>query len=92
MNTVQTNVRVPPGDKPVVRAIAARLRTDPRFRDRLKAVLDEDPSPALEARIEWLEEQVRRLLSGGSGPGSDPGCPSGGGPEMSGPGSRFNAG
>ena len=63
MNTVQTNVRVPPGDKPVVRAIAARLRNDPRFRDRLKAVLDEDPSPALEARIEWLEEQVRRLLA-----------------------------
>ena len=89
MNTVQTNVRVPPSDKPVVRAIAARLRADPRFRDRLKAVLDEDPSPALEARIEWLEEQVRRLLAGSSASSSYPG---GGGPEMSGPGNRFNAG
>jgi hypothetical protein len=84
MNTVQTNVRVPPSDKPVVRAIAARLRTDPRFRDRLKAVLDEDPSPALEARIEWLEEQVRRLLAGGSA--------GAGGSEMPGPGNRYNAG
>jgi len=90
MNTVQTNVRVPPSDKPVVRAIAARLRTDPRFRERLKAVLDEDPSPALEARIEWLEEQVRRLLAGTKPAGSS--YPEAGGSEMPGPGGRFNAG
>jgi hypothetical protein len=91
MNTVQTNVRVPPGDKPVVRAIAARLRADPRFRDRLKAVLDEDPSPALEARIEWLEEQVRRLLAGKGESGSEPPY-RGGGPDMSGSGTRYSAG
>ena len=90
MNTVQTNVRVPPSDKPVVRAIAARLRTDPRFRERLKAVLDQDPSPALEARIEWLEEQVRRLLAGAKTGSSS--YPDAGGSEMPGPGGRFNAG
>ena len=64
MNTVQTNVRVLPGDKPLVRAIAARLRLEPRFRDRLNALLEEDPTPALQERIEKLEEQVGWLLSG----------------------------
>jgi hypothetical protein len=63
MNTVQTNVRVLPGDKPLVRAIASRLRIEPRFRERLTALLDEDPGPALQARIEKLEEQVGCLLS-----------------------------
>ena len=63
MNTVQTNVRVLPGDKPLVRAIAVRLRIEPRFRDRLTALLEEDPGPALQARIEKLEEQVGWLLS-----------------------------
>jgi hypothetical protein len=63
MNTVQTNVRVLPGDKPLVRAVAARLRIEPRFRDRLTALLEEDPGPALQARIEKLEEQVGWLLS-----------------------------
>jgi hypothetical protein len=63
MNTVQTNVRVQPDDKPLVRAIAARLRIEPRFRDRLSSLLEEDPTPALQARIEKLEEQVGFLLS-----------------------------
>jgi hypothetical protein len=63
MNTVQTNVRVPPTDKPMIRAIAARLRTDPRFGDRLRLLLAEEPSPALEERIAKLEEQMRRLLA-----------------------------
>jgi len=63
MTTVQTNVRVNPGDKPLVRAIAARLRIEPRFRDRLKALIDEDPSPALEARLERVEALVDRLLA-----------------------------
>jgi hypothetical protein len=63
MNTVQTNVRVLPGDKPLVRAIAARLRIEPRFRDRLAALLEEDPAPALAARIDKLEEQVGWLMS-----------------------------
>jgi len=63
MNTVQTNVRVQPDDKPLVRAIAARLRIEPRFRDRLSSLLEEDPTPALQARIEKLEEQVGMLLA-----------------------------
>jgi hypothetical protein len=63
MNTVQTNVRVLPGDKPLVRAVAARLRIEPRFRERLTTLLEDDPTPALEARIEKLEEQVGSLLS-----------------------------
>ncbi|HUZ72301.1 MAG TPA: hypothetical protein VMU87_04895 [Stellaceae bacterium] len=67
MNTVQTNVRVPPDDKPVMRAIALRLRTDPRFADRLKQLLAEEASPALEERIARLEEQMQRLLA-------SPGC------------------
>ncbi|HUK60829.1 MAG TPA: hypothetical protein VLV50_16480 [Stellaceae bacterium] len=62
MNTVQTNVRVPPGDKPLVRAIAARLRIEPRFRERLTALIEEDPGPALQQRIERLEERVDYLL------------------------------
>jgi hypothetical protein len=63
MNTVQTNVRVLPGDKPLVRAIAARLRLEPRFRDRLKSLLDEDPTPALQERLDRLEAQVGWLMS-----------------------------
>ena len=62
MNTVQTNVRVPPSDKPLLRAIAARLRIEPRFRERLSALIEEDPTPALQQRIERLEEQVEWLL------------------------------
>ncbi len=62
MKTVQTNVRVPPGDKPLVRTIAARLRIEPRFRDRLAALIEEDPAPALQQRIARLEEQVDYLL------------------------------
>ncbi|HUB94434.1 MAG TPA: hypothetical protein VL993_00865 [Stellaceae bacterium] len=63
MTTVQTNVRVTPGDKPLVRAIAARLRIEPRFRERLKALIDEDPAPAFEARLERVEALVDRLLA-----------------------------
>jgi hypothetical protein len=99
MNTVQTNVRVPPDDKPVMRAIAARLRADTRFHERLKALLAEEASPALEARITRLEEQVRGLLGdAGEGRGSrgpDPSCgtPATGNAEagVSGPTNRFNA-
>jgi hypothetical protein len=63
MNTVQTNVRVMPGDKPLVRALAARLKLEPRFRDRLLSLLAEDPAPALQERIEKLEEKVGWLLA-----------------------------
>jgi len=62
MNNVQTNVRVPPGDKPLLRAIAARLRIEPRFRERLTALIEEDPAPALQQRIARLEEQMDYLL------------------------------
>jgi hypothetical protein len=63
MNTVQTNVRVVPVDKPLVRALAARLRIEPRFRERLQALLEEEPAPALHERIEKLEQEVRWLLA-----------------------------
>jgi hypothetical protein len=66
MNTVQTNVRVNPGDKPLVRAIAARLRIEPRFRERLKALIDEDSTPRLEERLERLEATVDRLVADAS--------------------------
>lgn len=72
MNTVQTNVRVLPGDKPLVRALAARLRVEPRFRDRLRSLLEEDPTPALQDRIERLEEQVGLLMSAANPAASQP--------------------
>jgi len=68
MNTVQTNVRVLPGDKPLIRAIAARLRIEPRFRDRLKSLIEEDPTPALQERLDRLEEQVGWLMSAANRP------------------------
>jgi hypothetical protein len=70
MTTVQTNVRVNPGDKPLVRAIAARLRLEPRFRERLKALIDEDPAPALAARLDRVEALVDRLLAQGGHAGA----------------------
>ena len=63
METVQTNIRLMPADKLLVRAIAVRLRLEPRFRDQLKALLDEDPVPALKDRIGKLEDQVGWLIS-----------------------------
>lgn len=64
MDTVQTNVRVAEGDKPLIVAVAARLRTDPGFRERLAALLQDRASPLLEDRIKELEQQVSWLLSG----------------------------
>jgi hypothetical protein len=66
MSTIQTNVRVEPDDKPLVRAVAARLRIEPHFRERLKALLEDELTPALRERLEKLEEQVEWLLSGGA--------------------------
>ena len=63
MQTVQTNIRLMPDDKLLVRAIAVRLRVEPRFREQLKALLEEDPMPALKDRIEKLEDQVGWLIS-----------------------------
>ena len=64
MNTVQANVRIPPEDKPLVVAVAARLRSDSRFRERLRRFLEEDASsPDLAERVERLEQQVGQLLN-----------------------------
>jgi hypothetical protein len=63
METVQTNIRLIPGDKLLVRAIAVRLRLEPRFREQLKALLEEDPMPALKERVDKLEEQVGWLMA-----------------------------
>jgi len=62
MTTVQTNVRVHPEDQPLLRAVASRLRAEPHFRNRLKALLEEDPSGAAQHRLELLEERVAWLL------------------------------
>lgn len=64
MDTVQTNVRVAAGDKPLIVAVAARLRRDPGFRDRLRALLADQATVTAEERIKRLEQQVSGLLSG----------------------------
>jgi hypothetical protein len=64
MQTVQTNVRVAETDKPVIVAIAARLRADPEFRDRLVGLLNDEASPAMVERLKKLEQQVSWLQSG----------------------------
>jgi hypothetical protein len=64
MANIQTNVRVAEGDKPVIIAIAARLRVDPGFRDKIAALLEEQLGPAHDERIKKLEQQVSWLLSG----------------------------
>jgi hypothetical protein len=64
VNTVQTNVRVDPSDKPLIIAVAARLRTDLAFRQRLMLLLANQRDPAVEERIKTLEQQVSWLLSG----------------------------
>ena len=64
MKTVQTNVRVPPEDKPVIAGIAQRLREDPGFRQKVVALLEDRSGPAVNERIEKLEEQVAWLQSG----------------------------
>ena len=64
VKTVQTNVRVAPEDPPLIVAVAARLRADSSFRERLAALLADEVAPALAARLTKLEEQVAWLLSG----------------------------
>ena len=64
MNTVQANVRVRLEDRPLIVAAAARLRSDSRFRERLKKFLEEDASsPDLAERVARLEQQVAQLLN-----------------------------
>ncbi len=64
MDTVQTNVRVAESDRVLIVQVAQKLRSDPDFRLRLAALLEDQPSPVLEERIKMLEQQVSWLLSG----------------------------
>ncbi len=64
MDTVQTNVRVAEGDRPLIVQVAQKLRSDPDFRTRLVALLEEQPGVLIEERIKTLEQQVGWLLSG----------------------------
>lgn len=64
MSTVQANVRVAADDKPLIAMVAARLRSDAGFRDKLAAILENRAGPELVDRVKKLEEQVSWLLSG----------------------------
>jgi hypothetical protein len=64
MKPVQTNVRVAECDKALIVAAAKRLRLEPSFRDRMKALLDDPANPTFADRIKKLEQQVSWLLSG----------------------------
>lgn len=66
MDTVQTNVRVAAEDKPLIVAVAARLRRDPAFRAQLRALLADQATATTEDRIKKLEQQVSGLLSSAS--------------------------
>jgi hypothetical protein len=62
--TVQTNVRVAPSDRALIVTLAQRLRNEPGFRDRVKALLDDSPGSMLSDQVKKLEQQVGWLLSG----------------------------
>jgi hypothetical protein len=62
--TIQTNVRVNEDDKPLIVALARRLRSEPGFRDRVAALLADGQDVLLAERIKKLEQQVSWLLSG----------------------------
>jgi hypothetical protein len=65
LKTIQTNVRVAPEDRALIVAIAARLRGEPGFRERLAVLLnDQTAGPELNQRLGKLEEQVAWLQSG----------------------------
>jgi hypothetical protein len=68
MKNVQTNVRVLPGDQPLLRTVAMRLRMEPHFRNRLKGLVEDYPTPVSEERVEKLEEEVGWLLSAAGRP------------------------
>jgi hypothetical protein len=61
---IQTNVRVAEADKPLVLQVAQQLRSDPGFRDKLAALLQDHVCAGMEERIKKLEQQVSWLLSG----------------------------
>lgn len=62
--TVQTNVRVAENDRVLILSVAQRLRNDPGFRERVKALLDSDGDTVLAERVKKLEQQVNWLVSG----------------------------
>lgn len=62
--TVQTNVRVAEIDRVLIINLAQRLRHEPGFRDRVKALLDGEADSGLVERVKKLEQEVSRLLSG----------------------------
>ncbi|HEY3917417.1 MAG TPA: hypothetical protein VGL83_06475 [Stellaceae bacterium] len=62
--TVQANVRVGEADRVLIVTLAQRLRNDPGFHDRLKALLENDGDASLVERVKKLEQQVSWLLSG----------------------------
>ncbi len=64
MDTVQTNVRVAESDRQLIVQVAQKLRSDPEFRDRLVALLADQPGFLMDERIKKLEQQVSWLLSG----------------------------
>ncbi|WP_454917277.1 hypothetical protein [Xanthobacter sediminis] len=62
MKMVQANARVPEAARPVLVAVAARLREDAGFLDRLAAFLaDAAGGSPYEGRLAALEERVRAL-------------------------------
>ncbi|HLI20746.1 MAG TPA: hypothetical protein VKV32_06500 [Stellaceae bacterium] len=63
--TVQTNVRVAESDRALIVALAQRLRREPGFRERLKALLDDGKAGSdLAERVRKLEQEISRLSSG----------------------------
>jgi hypothetical protein len=62
--TVQTNVRVAEIDRVLIVTLAQRLRHEPGFRERLKALVEDDADSDLVERVKALEQQVGRLASG----------------------------
>jgi hypothetical protein len=62
--TVQTNVRVAQSDRTLIVTLAQRLRSEPGFRDQVKALLDDGRGAVLSDRVKKLEQQVGWLLSG----------------------------
>ncbi len=64
MDTVQTNVRVAESDRQLIVQVAHKLRSDAEFRERLVALLADQPGFLMDERIKKLEQQVSWLLSG----------------------------
>ena len=62
--TIQVNVRVEEADRPLLVALAQKLRGDDGFRERFAAFLADDGYSALAERVRTLEQQVQRLASG----------------------------